>query len=342
MTEVAVITGGASGFGLALGGECAGRGMHVALLDLDVERAESEGAMPSPNLTASTALGLGVDVGGRGLRSRRPPPPSTNVRPLSISSSPTSAYSCSARSIGSPTTSGGGSSTSTSSAPHVSLARSSRCCGGPSVATSRSPRRRRCSIPPAGWRAYQASKFAVWGLAETLRLELADDGISVSVLFPSGMISRHLETSGAAQPDHLRRPIATDDDLAAMSREQPEHGDGARRPRGAACRVLDALLDGEPYIITHGDLVEAVASRSAKLHRAAAVAVRAVGRLSETARCAAHPMTGRHGGATTQGILTNHQSEPILVGLWGSMRSFQVGEHSRPGTGRHRPSAPTN
>jgi NAD(P)-dependent dehydrogenase (short-subunit alcohol dehydrogenase family) len=38
--DVAVITGGASGFGLALGGRCAMHGMRVALLDLDGDRAE--------------------------------------------------------------------------------------------------------------------------------------------------------------------------------------------------------------------------------------------------------------------------------------------------------------
>jgi NAD(P)-dependent dehydrogenase (short-subunit alcohol dehydrogenase family) len=40
--EVTVITGGASGFGLALGCQCASHGMAVALLDLDGERAMSE------------------------------------------------------------------------------------------------------------------------------------------------------------------------------------------------------------------------------------------------------------------------------------------------------------
>ncbi len=55
--------------------------------------------------------------------------------------------------------------------------------------------------------AYQASKFAVWGLAETLRLEVAEDGIGVTVIFPSAMITRHLETSEAAQPN---RPASSD------------------------------------------------------------------------------------------------------------------------------------
>ena len=41
---VAVVTGGASGFGLALAHRCAARGFDIALLDLDGERAEAEAA----------------------------------------------------------------------------------------------------------------------------------------------------------------------------------------------------------------------------------------------------------------------------------------------------------
>ena len=70
--------------------------------------------------------------------------------------------------------------------------------------------------------AYQASKFAVWGLAETLRLEVAEDGIGITVIFPSAMITRHLETSEAAQPDHLRRAIAHEGDFDAMIASNPE------------------------------------------------------------------------------------------------------------------------
>ena len=106
--------------------------------------------------------------------------------------------------------------------------------------------------------AYQASKFAVWGLAETLRLELADDGIGVSVIFPSGMITRHLETSEAAQPDHLRRPIADDGDFDAMIASNPEMASMLATAEDAAAGVIEAVLAGEPYVITHGDLVDAV------------------------------------------------------------------------------------
>jgi NAD(P)-dependent dehydrogenase (short-subunit alcohol dehydrogenase family) len=120
--------------------------------------------------------------------------------------------------------------------------------------------------------AYQASKFAVWGLAETLRLELAADGIGVSVIFPSGMLSRHLETSEAAQPEHLRRPIAAEDDFVAMVESNPEMASALATPEDAASRVLDAVLAGEPYVITHGDLVAAIDRRGAQLRGAAEAA----------------------------------------------------------------------
>jgi NAD(P)-dependent dehydrogenase (short-subunit alcohol dehydrogenase family) len=61
LTPVAVVTGGASGFGLALGERCAALGMDVALLDLDGERASTEAA----RLAAAHgvgALGMAVDV----------------------------------------------------------------------------------------------------------------------------------------------------------------------------------------------------------------------------------------------------------------------------------------
>jgi NAD(P)-dependent dehydrogenase (short-subunit alcohol dehydrogenase family) len=117
--------------------------------------------------------------------------------------------------------------------------------------------------------AYQASKFAVWGLAETLRLELADDGIGVTVIFPSAMITRHLETSEAAQPNHLRRPIANEGDFDAMIASNPEMTSMLATAQDASTGVIEAIMADEPYVITHGDLSGAVVNRSAKLTRAA-------------------------------------------------------------------------
>jgi NAD(P)-dependent dehydrogenase (short-subunit alcohol dehydrogenase family) len=120
--------------------------------------------------------------------------------------------------------------------------------------------------------AYQTSKFAVWGLAESLRMELAGSGISVSVIFPSGMITRHFETSEAAQPERLRRPVTTEEDFAAMASSNPDMTTAIAAPEDIAKHVVDALLSDERYVITHGDLVEAVEERDSELRRAAEAA----------------------------------------------------------------------
>jgi NAD(P)-dependent dehydrogenase (short-subunit alcohol dehydrogenase family) len=116
---------------------------------------------------------------------------------------------------------------------------------------------------------YQSSKFAVWGLAESLRVELANEGIGVSVIFPSGMVSRHLETSEAAQPVHLRRPIAAEDDFAALHESNPTMAEFVATPEEAARGVIDALLADRRYIVTHGEFETAIAARWSDLQAAA-------------------------------------------------------------------------
>jgi hypothetical protein len=83
------------------------------------------------------------------------------------------------------------------------------------------------------------------------------------------MITRHLETSEAAQPAHLRRPIANDGDFDAMIASNPDMASTLATPEDAAAGVIEAVLADEPYVITHGDLSAAVAARAAALARAA-------------------------------------------------------------------------
>ena len=83
------------------------------------------------------------------------------------------------------------------------------------------------------------------------------------MIFPSGMITRHLETSEAAQPGHLRRPIANEGDFDAMIASNPGMAAMLATPEEAAAGVIEAVLDDEPYIVTHGDLTTAVAARAA-------------------------------------------------------------------------------
>jgi NAD(P)-dependent dehydrogenase (short-subunit alcohol dehydrogenase family) len=264
---VVVVTGGASGFGLAVGRECAARGMAVALLDLDGERASSEAAAISGTHGVQT-LGRGVDV-----------------------SDPESVHSASSEiaerlgganlvvsNVGIQLF--GSTEHLTDDEWHWIL--DVNVVGSARVARAFVPLLRRASpgrlafttsssvlSAASHMAAYQTSKFAVWGLAESLRLELAPDGISVSVIFPSGMITRHLETSEGAQPEHLRRPIASETDFTAMRSSNPAMTAAVAAPEDIAHHVVDELLADEPYVVTHGDLVEAVDIRSAELHRAA-------------------------------------------------------------------------
>jgi NAD(P)-dependent dehydrogenase (short-subunit alcohol dehydrogenase family) len=265
---VAVVTGGASGLGLALVERCAALGMHVAVLDLDGERAVSEAARVAEERDVE-ALGLGVDVADRASvdAGRDAVDERFGVADLVVSNVGVQLFGSveaftdeewrwvlDVNVVGSARV----------ARAFLSLLRRAEA---PKLAFTTSS-----SIldPAARLGAYQASKFAVWGLAETLHVELAPDGIGVSVIFPSGMITRHLETSEAAQPDHLRRPIAGEGDFDAMIASNPEMASMLAMPEDAAAGVVEAVLAGERHIVTHGDLTAAVAARAASLAKAAA------------------------------------------------------------------------
>jgi NAD(P)-dependent dehydrogenase (short-subunit alcohol dehydrogenase family) len=267
---VAVVTGAASGLGLALVEQCVALGMDVALLDLDAQRAEVEAARIAET-NGVAALGIPVDVADRASveRGAAAVDERFGVADLVLSNVGVQLL---------------GAVESFSDDEwrwvlDVNVVGSSRvaCSFLPLLRKARRPRlafTTSSSVldPASRLGAYQASKFAVWGLAETLRLELAGDGIGVSVIFPSGMLTRHLETSEAAQPDHLRRPIAGEGDLDAMIASNPAMAATLATGEEAALGVIQAVLADEPYVITHGDLVEAVAARSALLARAAQAA----------------------------------------------------------------------
>jgi len=264
---VAVVTGGASGLGLALGEHCATLGMDVALLDLDGERAVTE-ATRLAEAHGVRVLGVATDV----------------ADVASVEAAANAVEECFGAvdlvvsNVGVQLF--GAVETFTDDEWRWLL--DVNVIGSARVARSflrllRKAEKGRLAFttsssildPASRLGAYQASKFAVWGLAETLRLELADDEIGVTVVFPSGMITRHLETSEAAQPRHLRRPIANDGDFEAMVASNQEMTAMLATAEDAAAGVIEAVMADEPYVITHGDLTDAVLSRSAKFTRAA-------------------------------------------------------------------------
>jgi NAD(P)-dependent dehydrogenase (short-subunit alcohol dehydrogenase family) len=265
-----VITGGASGFGLALAQRSAALGMDVALVDRDGERA-AEGARAVAAMHGVQTLGVMADVASAPSLEAAASAVDERFGPVDMLLS-----NVGVQLFGSLETFTddewrwmldvnvtGTARTVRSFLPLLRRAPAPKLA----VTTSSS-----VFDPASHLAAYQASKFAVWGLAESLRVELAGDGIGITVVFPSGMISRHLESSELAQPDHLRRPVAREGDLDAVIDSNPNMAAMLATCEDAASGVVEAILRGEPYVITHGDLTEAIATRNTLLSRSAEAA----------------------------------------------------------------------
>lgn len=108
-------------------------------------------------------------------------------------------------------------------------------------------------VPGVRLGAYVASKFAVLGYGETLRMELAEEGIGVSVVFPAGMSTRHLESSARARPGDDGEWVILPDDIEAMLASRAVDAEGHMATAEHAVRNLLTELDADnPYIITHG------------------------------------------------------------------------------------------
>jgi NAD(P)-dependent dehydrogenase (short-subunit alcohol dehydrogenase family) len=117
-------------------------------------------------------------------------------------------------------------------------------------------------MAPGGIAAYCASKFAVVGLSESMRAELAPAGIGVSVLCPGGVRSNLFASSVAIR---ARTPDAFDG-LAtvgseALRTEQVQRMDPVR----VGEMVLRAIAGNAMYIIPHPEYLGHVEERHAAL-----------------------------------------------------------------------------
>ena len=120
------------------------------------------------------------------------------------------------------------------------------------------------ALPGLG--VYTATKYAVVGISETLRSDLVDDNIGVSVLCP-GLVDTNIFSSGRNRPNDLQ--AATDTaDLAAKI-----FGDGTPEEQMAKLRamaldpavvgdmVLHAMIEDDLYIFTHPEIEDSVTQR---------------------------------------------------------------------------------
>lgn len=106
---------------------------------------------------------------------------------------------------------------------------------------------------------YAVSKFGVVALSESMRAELAGGPVGVSVLCP-GWVNTKIHESDRNRPEELvveREPRS--EEMAAYIRQVIESG---HPPASVAERVFDAVLAERFWIFTHGEMVAATRARS--------------------------------------------------------------------------------
>lgn len=121
-------------------------------------------------------------------------------------------------------------------------------------------------VPGVRLGAYVASKHAVVGLGEVLRLELADEGIGVTLFYPAGMSTRHLESSRLARPAELGESLLKQEDVQAMlATREFDSASAVATPEHAVRNLLTDLRDNRAHVISHGDYKDVVVKRQAEV-----------------------------------------------------------------------------
>lgn len=105
---------------------------------------------------------------------------------------------------------------------------------------------------------YTTAKAAVIGLSETIRGELADDGIEVSVFCP-GPVQTNIRESGRTRPEKYK----ADSGFAEVEKqlEQRPNSPLWMTIEEVGERVLRGIRNNDLYILTHREFKEGVAER---------------------------------------------------------------------------------
>jgi NAD(P)-dependent dehydrogenase (short-subunit alcohol dehydrogenase family) len=114
-------------------------------------------------------------------------------------------------------------------------------------------------IASQGLGVYNTSKYAVVGLSETLAKDLKPHGIGVSVLCPMGVETR-IRESERSRPAALRNAAGTAPAAVELiGRYLP--------PDTVAAMVLDAVRRSELYVITHDEGLEPLRRRFERMQQ---------------------------------------------------------------------------
>ena len=262
--KTALITGGASGIGLGMARAFIAAGLRVAIADIN-ERSLEAAALALPGLgtavkldviraaeweraldTVAAALGP-VDIlcNNAGVAQGR----FADGREMTVADMPEALWRM-VMEINA---------TGTFLGAHAAVSRMlARGQGGHIVNTASTGG----LMAPAGIAAYCASKYAVVGLSESMRAELAPAGIGVSVLCPGGVRSSLFASSVAIR---AQNPDAFEG-MATVSTEASRFEQSQRMdPVFVGEMVLRAIAGNAMYIIPHPEYLGHIEERHAAL-----------------------------------------------------------------------------
>jgi NAD(P)-dependent dehydrogenase (short-subunit alcohol dehydrogenase family) len=122
------------------------------------------------------------------------------------------------------------------------------------------------------WGLYSTSKFAVVGMMEALRSELAETNIGVSVFCPAG-VKTNLGDSQRNRPAILAPSGASDPTALAMMQDfaqalgklRADNAEPPMDPLEAGQRVLQGIRNNDLYIISHAEHAQTVRERGEAL-----------------------------------------------------------------------------
>jgi NAD(P)-dependent dehydrogenase (short-subunit alcohol dehydrogenase family) len=103
-----------------------------------------------------------------------------------------------------------------------------------------------------GFSPYSASKFAVVNMSEGLAMQLAPEGIGVTVLCP-GFVRTRIWQAGRNRPERYGPALTPDpaSPAGAFLARLAELGESGLEPSDVAAQVLTAIREDELYVFTH-------------------------------------------------------------------------------------------
>ncbi|MEV0800420.1 SDR family NAD(P)-dependent oxidoreductase [Kribbella sp. NPDC050281] len=260
--RTAFVTGGARGIGLAIARSLAGRGVSVAVADLDEPSLHAADAELS---TVTTSRSYLLDVRDRGRYPEIADAVEAELGPVSIVVNNAGVIDSVAPSRMDHTlwdyvmgvNAGGVYNGLQAFVPRMI----ERGLGGHIVNTASAAGLfvdGQSLLYKSGF-LYHASKYAVVGLSESLRVELARHGIGVSVLCPGPVATDMVENTQRFRPADA--PVRSATITTILAAAQKLVRDEGVQPSVVGELVVDAIIHDRPYILTAPDNAAPIRSR---------------------------------------------------------------------------------